>query len=227
MNKYGKNNMKFCNKCKVSVRGNRQSCPLCQNNLTGTGEPDIYPDIPTIYRQYTMLFKLLAMGTISVGVISLMLNVMFPESGYWSFFIICGIACFWIMLAFAVPKRNNIPKNITYQVFFLAVFSLIWDYITGWRGWSVDFAIPIIFIVGIAALTIIPTLMKIPVSDYVISLVADGLFGFTPLLFLLLGKVKIVYMSYICITLSILTFISLLLFERKNILTEAQKRFHL
>ncbi len=219
--------MKYCSKCKVKVRGSRLNCPLCQNNLAGTGEPDIYPEIPTIYRQNSMFFKLLAMGTISVGVISVMINIMFPDTGYWSFFIVCGIVCFWIMLAFAIPKRNNIPKNITYQVFFLAVFSLVWDRITGWRGWSVDFAVPIIFIVGIAALTIIPAVMKIPAGDYVISLVADGLFGLTPLLFLLLGKVKIVYMSYVCITLSILTFISLLLFERKNILTEAQKRFHL
>lgn len=219
--------MKSCVKCKVTVRGNRLNCPLCQNSLTGTGETDIYPHIPTIYRQYMKFFKFLAMGTISLGVIAIMLNIMLPQSGYWSLFVVCGIVCFWIMLAFFIPKRNNIPKNITYQVFFLAIFSLIWDYITGWRGWSVDFAIPIIFIVGIAALSIIPTLMKIPVSDYLICLVADALFGFTPFLFLLLGKVKYVYMSYICITLSILTFISLLLFERNNVLNEARKRFHL
>ncbi len=219
--------MKFCSKCKVNVRGERLTCPLCQNTLTGTDEPDIYPDIPTIYRQYTKFIKILAMGTISGGVISVMLNIMIPQNGFWSFFVICGIICFWIMLAFAVRKRNNIPKNISYQVLFLALFSLIWDKITGWNAWSVDFAVPIIFIVGIAALTIIPRLMKMPVSDYVTSLVADVLFGFTPLLFLLLGIVRIVYMSYICITLSILTFISLLLFQRNNILDEAQKRFHL
>lgn len=219
--------MKFCTKCKMTVRGSRINCPLCQNILTGTDEPDIYPGITTIYRQYTLLFKLLAMGTISAGVITVMINAMLPESGYWSLFIICGIACFWIMLAFAVRKRNNIPKNITYQVFFIALFSIIWDYITGWRGWSVNYIVPIVFIVGMAALSIIPILMKIPYGDYVICMVADGFFGLTPLVFVLSGKVEIIYMSYVCIALSMLTFISLLIFQGKNMLTEAQKRFHL
>lgn len=219
--------MKSCNKCKMTVRGSRDNCPLCQSELHGTGEQDIFPDIPTIYRQYTMLFKLLVMGTVSVGVISVMINALMPVSGYWSFFIICGIICFWIMLAFAVRKRNNIPKNITYQVFIIAVLSIVWDHITGWRGWSLNFVVPIVFIVGMTALTIIPVLMKMPFGDYIICLIADGLFGFTPLIFILMNKVDKVFMSYICIALSILTFISLIIFQGKNILTEAQKRFHL
>lgn len=219
--------MKQCQKCHVSVRGNRESCPLCQANLTGEGERELYPNIPTIYRQYIFLFKILLLATISGGIISVMVNILDNSHGYWSVLVLMGIACFWIMLSFAVKKRNNIPKNITYQVFFIALFSIVWDLLTDWRAWSVDFVIPIVFITGMAALAIIPVIMKIPVSEYLFLLIIDVFFGFTPLVFLLLGLVDIILPSYICIVVSIISFITLVIFYGKHMLAEVQRRFHL
>ena len=219
--------MKQCTKCHVSVRGARESCPLCQSTLSGEGEAELYPEIPTIYRQYTFFFKLLALITISGGVITVMINILNREHGYWSLFVAMGIACFWIILAFAVRKRNNRPKNITYQVFILSIFSIVWDLLTGWRGWSLDFVMPIAFTTGMLALAIIPAIMKIPVSDYILCLIIDGVFGFTPFVFLLLDWVHIIYPSYICIAASIISLITLVLFAGRNMLAEVQKRFHL
>ena len=35
--------MKYCEKCKVSVRGNAERCPLCNAVLTGDPEPGGFP----------------------------------------------------------------------------------------------------------------------------------------------------------------------------------------
>ena len=52
-------NMKYCEKCKVSVPNPKQRCPLCQGMLTGGDgtETETFPNIPTIYRQYSLYFR--------------------------------------------------------------------------------------------------------------------------------------------------------------------------
>ena len=37
--------MKTCPHCHIQVGGSAQYCPLCQNPLVGTPEPDRYPKV--------------------------------------------------------------------------------------------------------------------------------------------------------------------------------------
>ena len=79
-------NMKYCEKCKVSVPNPKQRCPLCQGMLTGGDgtETETFPNIPTIYRQYSLYFRLMILGSVAAGVISVMINMLLPDSGWWS-----------------------------------------------------------------------------------------------------------------------------------------------
>jgi hypothetical protein len=218
--------MKYCEKCKVNVRGKTESCPLCQNKLSGTEEVDVFPRNPTIYKQFQLFFKLLILGTVSGGVISVAVNLMIPKTGFWSLFVVLGIVCFWISLAFAVRKRNNIPWNITNQVVILSILSIVWDYLTGWHKWSFDFVIPVTCIVAMISLAVIGKVMNLPVNDYIVYLTADIAFGIVPLVFYFTGFISIILPTMICITFSILSFTALLLFEGKTIQAELTRRFH-
>ncbi len=137
-------NMKYCEKCKVSVPNPKQRCPLCQGMLTGGDgtETETFPNIPTIYRQYSLYFRLMILGSVAAGVISVMINMLLPDSGWWSLFVVGGLVCMWIPLWTAVRKRSNISKNILYQVVVLSLLLCGWDGFTGWHRWSVNFAIP-------------------------------------------------------------------------------------
>jgi hypothetical protein len=219
--------MKYCDKCRVTIRGNEELCPLCQNRLTGAGEEDIYPEVPTIYRQFEMFFKLLILATILVGVVCVAVNLVFPQSGYWSAFAVLGILCFWVSLAYAVRRKDNIPRNITVQVVILSLFSIGWDWFTGWHGWSLDFVLPIACIAAMVSLSIIARVTKMPAGDYIVYLIVDIMFGIVPIIFYLTGIIGIVIPSVICIALSILSLSALILFEGKNMLQEIVKNFHL
>lgn len=187
----------------------------------------MYPLIPTVYRQHEMFFKVLTLSTIVGGVVCAAVNLLLPQSGYWSVFVVFGILCFWISLAYAVRKRNNIPKNITVQVLIVSVLSLGWDWLTGWRGWSLDFVIPIACSVALLSLAIITKVMKMPPGDYIAYFIVDIVFGIVPLVFYLTGLVSIVIPSVVCIALSVLSLSALIVFEGKNILQELAKRFHI
>nr|MBQ4318727.1 hypothetical protein [Clostridia bacterium] len=219
--------MRRCNKCGVNVRGSGQVCPLCQSRLTGEAEPDVFPSIPTVYSQFEMLFKLLIFITVSGGLISVALDLMIVDGLSWSVFVLLGIVCFWVLIFFAVRKRNNIPKNITYQVVLVGIISVVWDFVTGWYGWSIDFVIPIACVVAITSLGIIGKVLKMPSGDYIFSMIADGLFGIIPMILYALKLVHIIYPSIICFTLSLISIASLLIFDGSNIVSGMKKRMHL
>ncbi len=219
--------MKYCDKCRVTIRGNEAVCPLCQNRLSGTDEEEIFPAVPTIYRQFELFFKLLILLTILAGISCVAVNLILPQSGYWSVFVVLGILCFWISLAYAVRKKDDIPKSITAEVVILSLLSIGWDWFTGWRGWSLDFVLPITCIAAMISLAIIARVTKMPAGDYIVYLIVDILFGIVPLIFYLTGLVSIVTPSVVCIALSVLSLSVLILFEGKNMLQEIVKNFHL
>ena len=48
----------------------------------------------------------------------------------------------WLALAVGFFKRYNLLKNAMWQLIIVTVGCLIWDWLTGWHGWSIDFVLP-------------------------------------------------------------------------------------
>ena len=49
--------MKTCPHCHIQVGGSAQYCPLCQNPLVGTPEPDRYPKVVPPARQASLFYR--------------------------------------------------------------------------------------------------------------------------------------------------------------------------
>ena len=223
--------MMYCNKCKVKVAGNKKFCPLCQNELKESDysplDQDVFPIIPTVYKKFNLFFKIFIFASICACVICVALNIMLFKSVWWSVFVVLGVVCVWISLFIAVQKRRNIPKNLVYQVFFASVISVIWDAVTGWKGWSLDFAVPCVCIAAMIAMAVLAFVLNIQIQDFIIYFVVNIIFGIIPTIFLIFNMVHIIYPSVICIAGSIITLAALIVFEGANMLSELKKRFHM
>lgn len=220
--------MKYCTKCKVSVAGQRKYCPLCQDELQGidTNDDEAFPEIPTMFHQNNLIFRLLIFISVAISIISAMLNILIPSTVVWSLFVVAGIACFWISMAIAFSKRRNIPNNILHQVVIISVLAVIWDFWTNWHGWSFDYIIPIACLIAMLSMAIISKVRRLPVREYLIYLVIDGLFGIVPVIFILTGLLHVLLPSLICIAGSLLTWAALMLFEGDNMYAELKRRLH-
>lgn len=225
--------MRYCDKCKLEVIGNRTYCPLCQSELrieiTENEEEyeEVFPHIPTLYEQHYMFFKILSFLSIVVVVVTGTINFMFRQQGWWSIFVLAGVVCLWAALYIAFQKRKNIPKNLLYQVVVVSLISIFWDYFTGWKGWSVDFVIPITCLSVMLAMVFISKIMHIDVEDFMIYTMIGGLFGIIPIIFLLLEVIKIRFPSLICVAASIIFLSAIFIFQGNKMLSELKKRLHL
>lgn len=218
--------MKYCEKCKVTVRGAETFCPLCRHRLTGTAEEPPYPTIPTVYKQNQRIFKLLGLLTVLSAAVCAFINLLIPQSGFWSAFVLLGIICFWVSLAYALRKQNDIPKTMTGQVIVLSILCVLWDYFTGWHGWSLEFVFPITCITAMVSLAILAKILKMPIGDYFIYLFANIAFGIIPLIFLETGLLRVILPSEICMLCSFVSFLFLMVSEGRAMLSEISRRFH-
>lgn len=219
--------MKYCSKCRLSVRTTSEYCPLCQSRLTGEGGDGLYPYIPTIYKQFELFFKILIVSSIGAAVACVAANLIFPQTGIWSLFAVFGIFCVWVSVTLIIKKRRNIPRTIVNQVFLTALFCIIWDAVTGWRGWSVDYVLPIIFSASMIGLFIVARVLKMKAGDYLFYLILVTFFCIITLVFYITGITGAVIPSIICFSGGIATLASLVIFEGRNMKHELERRFHL
>jgi hypothetical protein len=218
--------MKYCDKCRVSVRGNRDSCPLCQSRLTGEGGPEPFPVVKTIYRQFETFFKWLVFGTSAAAITCITVNLILPETGIWSLFALLGLCCFWLIMYLAIKRKGGISRYISNQALIVAIGSVVWDFATGWRGWSLDFALPITFTVAMLAIMVVATVLRSAAGEYVASLTMIGFGGLIPLIFFFAGVLYTAIPSLICAACSLILFVGLLVFQGSAMKYELSKRFH-
>ena len=90
--------MKYCEKCRVSVPGDLRTCPLCQGDLSGQGEPSrgTFPALPAPKHPHRGLLQLIGLGTIAAAAVCIAVNLSLPQSGWWSVFVVAGVISFWL-----------------------------------------------------------------------------------------------------------------------------------
>lgn len=174
-----------------------------------------------------MLIAWIAFGSVCAAAVCITVNMIIPAGGWWSLFVIAGIASLWIDFAILIKKRKNLPKNILWQVVVVSLIAFLWDLLTGLNGWSLDYVLPILCSCAMIAMTVVAKARRLDIQDYILYLVIDCVLGIVSFILILTGTVHILIPSAISFGASIVFLAFLLFFEGKALWAEIQRRFHL
>ncbi|MDL2287753.1 DUF6320 domain-containing protein [Oscillospiraceae bacterium OttesenSCG-928-F05] len=220
--------MKYCSACNVSVANPRERCPLCQAPLGGGGdERETFPITPSLYERYSLFFRVLIFLSVTACVTVLAVNVILSTEYLWFLFVWSGIGYMWLTIIAMVRRRSSLSKKILFQVMQLSVLLFIIDLLTGFIGWSLDYAIPSICVSALLAINVIALVSKLRLNDYVIYVVANAALGLCPLIFVLTGVADVLWPSITCVLTSGLSLVAIFVFSDKKTRQELFKRFHL
>lgn len=219
--------MKHCEHCKVEVNSRCSRCPLCGCELVGENSAE--PAFPELIRKkkHTLLVKLMALLTVIAAVVCVAINLTVDGGGWWSAFAIAGFVSAWISLAVVIKKHNNITKTIVWQVAIASALAVLWDVFTGYRGWAIDYVLPLSCCGAMTLMWIIARIMRLRIEDYIVYLIIDIIFGIIPMILMLCGVVDTLLPSVICVGLSVISLAALLIFEGKALRAELTRRMHL
>jgi len=138
-----------------------------------------------------------------------------------------GLITMWLVVLMAVRKRRNVAKGTVYLVVLVGLVCVYWDYLTGWRGWSLTYAVPIVSACSIVALLITVRVMRIEVGEHILYSGLTVLLGLAPIVFLALGWVNDPVPSATCGALSLVTLVLMQLARGPDVRHELAKRLHL
>ncbi|NLL45267.1 MAG: hypothetical protein GX250_00475 [Clostridiales bacterium] len=222
--------MKYCNTCRVSIRGMKERCVLCGNTVitidNKSGTEEIFPAVPPYYKSY-MAMRIMIFISLSAIVISYTIRLVFPTSLNWPIFVIFGIGSAWLSLAIIIQKGKSIPKVILWQVTFIPLIAVFWDWQTGWKGWSLDYLIPILYLTAEVVMYVTAKITKLSVRDYISYALLAGIFGIIPILFILFKWVNTPYPSITCAAVSLIFLMAIFIFQGDYIKSELHKRMHI
>lgn len=221
--------MKRCPECHADVKGDWENCPLCETALivdeSRTNEESDLPAVPLRFNRRSIK-QLLSLSSV------LMIVLYFAAHYIWRFdffnleYVLFGIMIMWLMMLVLIRKRRNIVKGIAYILFLFSLLSLYFDYINGWSGWSLTFAVPVLCISALLAMFISIQVMDLRAEDYVLYLQLAAVMGLLPALFLLLDWVVIALPSVLSIVFSLVMSVAVFFRHRQAVVEELEKRMH-
>ena len=222
--------MKFCNKCKVNVAGSREKCPLCQSELAvldANGKIEKFPEIKKKRSKVDGMWRIFLMASIFAIFVCFIVNYQFPQHVFWCKFVAGGVFTSWILLFVLMKKYKNILKCLFYETIVVSTFVVVWDYFTGMHGWSLDFVLPILFILVIVTMGILAKVLKIGPEEHIVYFLSLATFGIIPGFLWMNNIVNFELPSLICIGISFTLIFTLILFEGKKMLQEFSRRLHI
>ncbi|MGE4354339.1 MAG: DUF6320 domain-containing protein [Oscillospiraceae bacterium] len=222
--------MKYCKSCQVYIKGKHERCVLCGNMLsdadTAEDQDEVFPTVPPCYER-RLAARIMIFISLSAIVASFAIRMLFPTTVNWPIFVLFGIASAWLSLFEILRKGHNIPRIILWQSIILPLLAIFWDWETGWRGWSLDYLIPILYVAAEVVMYVTAKMMKLSSKDYISYAFLDALFGIIPALFILFNWISTPYASIICVAVSIIFLLALIIFQGGNVKKEFDKRMHI
>lgn len=184
--------------------------------------PDIHRERKNRIRKGLQIFSFLCAAAV---VISWMIDLMLTRTVLWSGFLTAGVFCTWLVVMVGYHKRRNPLKNGMWQLLIISAACVLWDFFTGWKGWSLDFILPLTALVVMISMFVIAKVCRLEEAEYLFYLVQISVFSFIPGIFYLTGMASLPYPSLICSGIGLLLLIGIIIFRSKSFIRELQKKF--
>lgn len=218
--------MQICNKCGITIRGNKKCCPLCEGKLTGEPED---PAFPVVKRK-----RLAGISPVKMGVfLFLAFEIVMMAMYYLSDFLFSWIPLSMLAGLVAIVDvlllgylHNNILKTITIQTYIGMVICYVVDRLTGYHAWSVVWVFPFAFVGLVIATISVGKGLGMLLGDYVIYLVVDVLLSLTQAIFIALDLNPLPFPAVIIMALLALWALAGLFFRFRTLKNASAKMFH-
>jgi hypothetical protein len=218
-----------CTQCHVDIEGGWTRCPLCAAPVSGEASSSPLPTVPLRFSRRRLL-RVLFLTSLAVILASFVVQLLLSrgQAGIGALRSVwLGLITMWLVVLMAVRKRRNVAKGTVYLVVLVGLICVYWDWLTGWRGWSLTYAVPIVDACSVVALLIAVRAMRTEVGEHILYSGLTVLLGLAPVVFLALGWVMNPLPSGICGALSLVALVLMQASGGAEVRHELAKRLHL
>ena len=222
--------MNRCKKCNVSVENDELICPLCHSVLEkgdGSSKESMYPSIEFDLKRYHIAIRIFVFSAIFLELVLLFINYIKTPGLWWS--VICGggIVFAFITLKSTLSNNTGHIMNLFIQAVSAIGLTILIDYIVGYTGWSVDYAIPTTIFVMDSLIVILMIVNRNSWQNYLLLQIFMNMLGLLMVVLYMFGVVKHPLLNFIALICSVVIFIATITIGEKTAENELKRRFHI
>lgn len=185
----------------------------------------LYPKLSNVKRNNIIFIASIAISVIIINIL-LIINVLVDKTNHWSMLCIAGIIYAYGTVIYTKKRNVNIASNVFAQCLLVSLLILAIDYFLGYRGWSINIAIPIVVIVANSTLMILTIISRKRYIRYAVYHMLTFLFSMIPLILLLSGILENKVLTIVSSGVAGLSLLLTIILCGKAMWEETKKRLH-
>ena len=219
--------MSRCKQCNVEILDETERCPLCHSVLEKTVEVEnMYPNVRTMTRRLALLSRIYLFVAILVEALLIYLNVLSDSEMFWS--AIPGLAMLYgdLVLRYAILGKSGYKGKIIVLTLIAILMVVAIDFVVGYRGWSVNYALPSAILLVDAGILILMCINRRNWQSYMMWQIFMILCSVVPLVLYAVGIVTAPILALLAFAFSAALFLGTLIIGDRRARTELRRRFH-
>jgi hypothetical protein len=186
----------------------------------------IYPQKITSKKTDLIINSLLIFSIIIASVL-ILINKLTTPNIHWAGIANAGIIYMWAIVIYSIKRRNNIAGHVLIQTILISILTIYIDIATGFSGWSIYLANPIILFVANITMLILTAISYERYIKYAIYQLVIVLFSLTPLWLIMWNILELKILNRIAIEVSILNLIASLILCFRDIKDAIIRMLHI
>ena len=220
--------MKRCKRCDVYVKDDTQLCPLCNSVLEGSEQGvNTYPELAYELHRFIFLKRIFYFVLLVIGTLSVIVNYFTFSGMYWSVIVLVGIAYCVFTVSYTVMHRTNLGGKVIAQAVGILILTFIIDMVTGYKGWSLRYAIPALLALANIALLVLMTLQRDRWQGYFMCMIAVFILSLVSVAIAAFGLIDNMFLAVMVCAVIGLTVAGVIIFGGRRARYELKRRFHI
>ena len=173
------------------------------------------------------LINIFLISSVIVAFSLVFINRLTSPSIPWSALANSGIIYIWITVMYTIRKGTNIAGHVLIQTIAISAVILYIDQRLGFKGWSVNIAIPIILIIANITMLIVTIVSYKKYIKYAIYQLIIVLISIISLILISKNMIEVRILNLIAIGVSIINLIISLILNFKDLKDVIIRKFHM
>jgi len=186
----------------------------------------LYPKILNI-KKSNLAIKIILIISIAVALICLIIDFAIGLKFHWSFLVIAGIIYTWVTTMYSIKKNVNIASHVMLQMICVPILLIVIDNIIGYKGWSINWAIPIGFAVANITMFVLTIVTHKRYFKYAIYQIIIFIISFIPIILYTFKLSTRLLPVIITSSVTIVTSIVIISLCGKDLKEETKRIFHI
>lgn len=219
--------MSICKKCNLEILDETERCPLCNSVLEQTVEvEDMYPNVRVMARKLMLISRIYLFCAIITEVLLVYINVVTDSEIWWS--AISGLSFLYVymLIRFAILGKSGYQSKVTLLSLIAVLMLVAIDFLYGYRGWSINYALPVIILLVDMSILILMILNRRNWQSYMMWQLFMILCSVVSLVFSVIGIATRPFMGELAFAASVLLFVGTVIIGDRRAHTELKRRFH-